>query len=223
MCVSWDLSRTYPLSLSDNWAPFPALGFLAVQVTWYGHRGPSACQAEPWRRSRRPVHDLCLRTELRRWADLSPTPMAFPQGFVVLLLLAFSQQESSEYCCLFEDFNMPRTKHGPRAMQEDLPSKRGGRPTTRRPSGSGEKVAPVVNPEDPVLRETLSLPPRSRNPTANVAMMATHMPIGVATSSLKSIGGPGLRNPPRRFKPATTRWILWSRGHKRMDWVCLLT
>ena len=31
---------------------------------------------------------------------------------------------------------MPRTKRGPRATQEDLPSKRGGRATTRRPSGS---------------------------------------------------------------------------------------
>ena len=57
-------------------------------------------------------------------------------------------------------------------MQEDLPSKRGGRPTTRRQSGSGE-MAPAVNEEAPVLRDAFGLPPRSPNPTANLAMMGT--------------------------------------------------
>ena len=75
-------------------------------------------------------------------------------------------------CCLFEDFNAPGTKRGPGAMQEDLPSKRGGRVTTRRPSGSGE-IAPAVNEQNSVLRDALVRSPRSLNPTANIAMMGT--------------------------------------------------
>ena len=67
---------------------------------------------------------------------------------------------------------MPRAKRGPGATQEDFPAKRGGRATTRRPSGSGE-MAPAINEDDPVLRDALGLPPRFPNPTANVAMMGT--------------------------------------------------
>ena len=74
------------------------------------------------------------------------------------------------YCYLFEDSNMPRTKRGPGAMQEDLPSKRGGRATTGRPSGSGA-IVPAVNEKDLVLRDAPGLPPWSPNPTANIAMM----------------------------------------------------
>ena len=57
-------------------------------------------------------------------------------------------------------------------MQEDLAAKRGGGVTTRRTSGSSE-IAPVVNKEDPVLRDALGLPPRFLNPTANITMMGT--------------------------------------------------
>ena len=35
------------------------------------------------------------------------------------------------------------------------------------------------------------------------------MGIGAMTLSLKSIGGPGLRNPPCHFKPTMKRWTLW--------------
>ena len=41
------------------------------------------------------------------------------------------------------------------------------------------------------------------------------------TSSLKSIGSPGLRSPPRRFKPAMKRWTSGLRGHRERDWGCL--
>ena len=57
-------------------------------------------------------------------------------------------------------------------MQEDIPSKRGGRATTRRPSGSG-KIISAGNGEDPVLRDALGLPPRSPNVTANITTMGT--------------------------------------------------
>ena len=63
---------------------------------------------------------------------------------------------------------MPRTEGGPGTTQEDLPSKRGGRATTKRPSGSGEMAS-----DDPVSRDALGLPPRFPNLTANVAMMGT--------------------------------------------------
>ena len=68
-----------------------------------------------------------------------------------------------------EDF-MPRTKRGPGATQEDPPSKRGGRATTRRSSGSGERV-PAPNEDDPVRRDDLGLPPRLPDSTANIAMV----------------------------------------------------
>ena len=67
---------------------------------------------------------------------------------------------------------MPRTKRGPEATQEDPPSKRGGRATTRRSSGSGE-MASAACEDDPVLRDALGLPPRLPNPTANIVMMGT--------------------------------------------------
>ena len=67
---------------------------------------------------------------------------------------------------------MPRTKRGPGAMQEDIPSKRGERAATRRPSGSGE-ITSAVHEEHPVLRNALGLPPRSPNVTANIATMGT--------------------------------------------------
>ena len=109
-------------------------------------------------------------------------------------------------------------------MQEDLPSRRGGRATTRRPSSSGD-IAPVPNDEDLVLRAALGLPSSSRNPTASVAIMGTagddETHISAATSSLKNIGGPGLQDHPHRFKPATKRWSLGSRGRRRMNWGCL--
>ena len=65
---------------------------------------------------------------------------------------------------------MARPKRRPGAIQEDLPSKRGGRATPRRPSGSGE-IASTAKEEDPVLRDALGLPPRSPNATANVALL----------------------------------------------------
>ena len=65
---------------------------------------------------------------------------------------------------------MPRTKRGPRVKQEDPPSKRRGRATARRSSGSGER-APAVNEDDPVLRDALGLPLRFPDSTANIAMM----------------------------------------------------
>ena len=67
---------------------------------------------------------------------------------------------------------MPRTKRGPGATQENLPSKRGERATTRRPSGPGG-MAPAANEDDPVLRDALGLPSRLPNHTANAAMMGT--------------------------------------------------
>ena len=65
---------------------------------------------------------------------------------------------------------MPRTKRGAGATQEDPPSKRGGRATARRPSGSGERV-PAANEDDPVLRDAFGLPPRLPDSTANIAMV----------------------------------------------------
>ena len=67
---------------------------------------------------------------------------------------------------------MPGTKHRRGAMQQGLPFKRGGRATTRRPSGSGE-MAVAASEDDPVFRDALGLPPRFPNLTANVAMMGT--------------------------------------------------
>ena len=67
---------------------------------------------------------------------------------------------------------MPRTKRGPGATQEDPPSKRGGRATTRRTSGSGER-APAANEDDPVLRDALGPPPRLPDSVANIATMGT--------------------------------------------------
>ena len=40
--------------------------------------GAPLCQAEPSRRSRRPVRDMSLRTELCRWTDRSPSSWLFP-------------------------------------------------------------------------------------------------------------------------------------------------
>ena len=71
-----------------------------------------------------------------------------------------------------EDFIMPRTKRAPGASQEDLPSKRGERATTRRSSGSGESV-PAANDDDPVVRDALGFPPRLPDSTVNIAMMGT--------------------------------------------------
>ena len=65
---------------------------------------------------------------------------------------------------------MPRTKRGPGATHDDLPSKRGGKGTIRRPIGCGE-MTPAANDEVPVLRDALGLPPRFPNPAANVVMM----------------------------------------------------
>ena len=67
---------------------------------------------------------------------------------------------------------MPRTKRGPGLTQEDPPSKRGGRATARRSSGSGERV-PAANEDDPVLRDAFGLPPRLPDSTANIAMVGT--------------------------------------------------
>ena len=50
--------------------------------------------------------------------------------------------------------------------------------------------------------------------------MPIRLHIGVAASSLKNIGGPGLPDPPYRFKPVTKRWSLGSRG-RRMNCGCL--
>ena len=66
---------------------------------------------------------------------------------------------------------MPKTKRGPGATQEDLPFRR-GRATTRSSSGSGE-LAPAANEDDPVLRDTLGLPPPLPNLSANVAILGT--------------------------------------------------
>ena len=67
---------------------------------------------------------------------------------------------------------MPRTKRGPGATQEDPPSKRGGRATLRRSSGSGESAL-APNEDDSVLRDALGLPRRFPNSTAHIAMMGT--------------------------------------------------
>ena len=67
---------------------------------------------------------------------------------------------------------MPRAKRGPGAAQEDPPSKRGERATTRRSSGSDE-MAPAANEGDPVLRDALGLPPRLPDSTANTTMVGT--------------------------------------------------
>ena len=61
---------------------------------------------------------------------------------------------------------MPTTKRGPAATHEDLASKRGGRATTRRSSGSRER-APATNEDDPVLRDALCLSPSLPDSTAN--------------------------------------------------------
>ena len=71
-----------------------------------------------------------------------------------------------------EDFIIPRTKRGPGATQEDPPSKREGRATTRISSGSGERVS-ARNEDDPVLRDALGLLPRLPDSTANIAMVGT--------------------------------------------------
>ena len=71
-----------------------------------------------------------------------------------------------------EEFIMPRTKRGPAATQGDPPFKRGGRGTTRRLSGSGERV-PAVNKDDPALRDALRFPPRLPDSTASIAMVGT--------------------------------------------------
>ena len=106
---------------------------------------------------------------------------------------------------------MPRTKRGPGVTQEYPASKRGGRATTRRSSGSGERV-PAPNEDDSVLRDALGLPPRLPDFTANIAMIRTagededgHWRTDFEAEEHRR---PRLRNPPRRFKPAMKRWSL---------------
>ena len=65
-------------------------------------------------------------------------------------------------------------------------------------------MALVHNEEDPALRDALSLPPKPPDATANIATMGTAGDdVGAPISSARSIGGPGLWNPPLLFKLAT--------------------
>ena len=67
---------------------------------------------------------------------------------------------------------MPRTKRGPGAVQEEPPSKRGGRAASRRSSASGERVR-APNEDYPVLRDALGLPPSRPNSATNIAVVGT--------------------------------------------------
>ena len=82
-----------------------------------------------------PIRDLSPRTDLLSWARFLPPFAALPSGFVIVLLSAFLDQVNPVYYRLFKGFTMPSTKRGPGAMPKDIPSKRGGRATTRRLSG----------------------------------------------------------------------------------------
>ena len=95
---------------------------------------------------------------------------------------------------------MPRTKRGPEAMQEDIRSKRGGRATTRRPSGSGE-ITSAGSEEDPVLRDALGLPPWPANAIATIAMMWT---VGADEDAhWRSVFEPEEHRRPRVTEPST--------------------
>ena len=217
MCVSWDLSRTYPTSLSRNWYTslcprfFPALGRV-VQVTWCGHRGIFSVPGR--------IRDLRPRTDWCRWTILSPISQPFPWGSDILPFLAFPEQERSEYCrhlrtsaCRGQSVGQGRRRRTPLPKEEEgpLPS-----------SGSGER-APAANENDPALRHARGLPPRLPNSNANIAVMRAtgDDEDGHWRNDFEPEEHPGLRNPPRHFQPAMKRWPLGLRGRRKMDWGCL--
>ena len=196
-CASWGLSRTYLPSLKRKVEPFPCPRLVpapgvAVQVTWYEHRGTKVLRVRqnrgcdpnaPWR--------SVPSNRLVPLGDFRLNSVVFSAEIHHAASFAFSVRRGSEYFRLLRNLTMPRVKRGPGVTHEDHPCKKRERAATRWSIISNERVRPH-DEDDPVLRDALGLSARRDDATDTArARAGSGVPFSQRPYRLESRGSDG--------------------------------